>query len=106
MHFTTLNHQGIPLPKARPLPTDGPGLPRMARGLPVKRPIQGVKHVIAIASGKGGVGKSTTAVNLALALSLRNLQIGLLDADLFGPSIPKMMNLQGEPEITPDRTCF
>ncbi|XP_033732526.1 iron-sulfur protein NUBPL-like [Pecten maximus] len=74
---------------------------RMARGLPKKLPIPGVKHVVVVASGKGGVGKSTTAVNLALGLAANNpkSQVGLLDADIHGPSIPCMMNLQGQPEI-------
>ncbi|MDW8051585.1 MAG: Mrp/NBP35 family ATP-binding protein [Armatimonadota bacterium] len=55
-----------------------------------------VKHVIAIASGKGGVGKSTVAVNLAVALAQSGAKVGLLDADVYGPSIPKMMGCQGE----------
>ena len=68
----------------------------MARGLPKKRPIEGVKNVICVASGKGGVGKSTTAVNLGLALQKKlGLHIGLLDADVYGPSLPILMNLQG-----------
>jgi len=62
-------------------------------------PVEGVKKVIAIASGKGGVGKSTTAVNLAMALQKKGLRIGLLDADIYGPSIPRMMALSGKPEI-------
>ncbi|MCS6924133.1 MAG: Mrp/NBP35 family ATP-binding protein, partial [Fimbriimonadales bacterium] len=55
-----------------------------------------VKHVIAIASGKGGVGKSTVAVNLAVALAQSGAKVGLLDADIYGPSIPKMLGCQGE----------
>ncbi|KAJ3392729.1 hypothetical protein HDU92_008232 [Lobulomyces angularis] len=70
-----------------------PQLPRMSRGLPKKEKIFGVKHIIAVASGKGGVGKSTASVNLAVSLVKLGKKIGLLDADLFGPSIPKMMNL-------------
>ncbi|CAL9686657.1 unnamed protein product [Knipowitschia caucasica] len=74
----------------------------MARGLPKQKPIPGVKQVIVVASGKGGVGKSTTAVNLALALSANDtsISVGLLDADVYGPSIPKLMNLKGNPELT------
>ncbi|GBC00834.1 hypothetical protein RclHR1_03990011 [Rhizophagus clarus] len=72
---------------------------RMRRGLPTKRSIHGVKHVIAVASGKGGVGKSTTAVNLALAVSSFRKRVGILDADIFGPSVPRLMNLKGEPNI-------
>lgn len=73
-----------------------------SRGLPVRLPVAGVKQVIVVASGKGGVGKSTTAVNLALAMSLENMKktVGLLDADVYGPSIPRMMNLGGQPELT------
>ncbi|VTJ54861.1 Hypothetical predicted protein [Marmota monax] len=74
----------------------------MSRGLPKQKPIEGVKQVIVVASGKGGVGKSTTAVNLALALSANDSSkaIGLLDVDVYGPSIPKMMNLKGNPELS------
>ena len=62
-----------------------------------------VKHIVAVASGKGGVGKSTVSVNLALALSERGAAVGLLDIDIYGPSIPLMLECHGKPDITPDR---
>ncbi|CAG0913054.1 unnamed protein product [Notodromas monacha] len=72
---------------------------RMKRGLPKRLPIAGVTNTILIASGKGGVGKSTVAVNLALATASSGKTVGLLDADVYGPSIPIMMNLEGQPRI-------
>lgn len=62
-------------------------------------PLPNVGRVIAVASGKGGVGKSTTTVNLALALAQSGQVAGLLDADIYGPSIPRMLNLSGQPEV-------
>jgi ATP-binding protein involved in chromosome partitioning len=66
-------------------------------------PIPGVKNVLLVMSGKGGVGKSTTAVNLTLALKRAGLRVGLLDADIYGPSIPTMMGVHGHPPTRDDK---
>jgi ATP-binding protein involved in chromosome partitioning len=67
-----------------------------------KTRVNGVKRIIAVGSGKGGVGKSTTAVNIALALAAEGLKVGVLDADLYGPSVPKLLGIEGKPAIRDD----
>ena len=65
-----------------------------------------IKNVLAVASGKGGVGKSTVSVNLALSLKEQGYQVGLLDADIYGPSVPLMLNTEGKRPTTPDNKTF
>ncbi len=80
--------------KGTPAAGAGPGAsPAGGSGIP------GVKHIVAVASAKGGVGKSTVATNLALALAKSGLRTGLMDADIYGPSIPTMMGIDQQPEI-------
>jgi ATP-binding protein involved in chromosome partitioning len=80
--------------KAPGQPAPAPAQPQRGTAIP------GIKHLIAVASGKGGVGKSTTAVNLALALHSLGLKVAVLDADVYGPSMPKLFGLTGKPEAS------
>ena len=67
------------------------------RGVPES--VAGVRHIVAVASGKGGVGKSTVAANLAIALAQEGWRVGLLDADVFGPSAPRLFGLKEKPKV-------
>ena len=80
-------------------PPRAPGSPAPASGGLDSALLPGVTHVVAVASGKGGVGKSTVAVNLAVALARRGARVGLLDADIYGPSIPLMMGVDERPSL-------
>ncbi len=71
---------------------------------PTSNPVPGVKHIIAVGAGKGGVGKSTVAVNLALALKAKGAKVGLMDGDVYGPSIPKMLGNNQQPTGTGPNT--
>ncbi|MGO4573859.1 P-loop NTPase [Microvirga sp. 2TAF3] len=85
--------------------TPSPAAPRrpQAAAQSGSQRIPGVRHVIAVASGKGGVGKSTTACNLALGLKALGLKVGLLDADIYGPSMPKLLGIHGKPKLLENR---
>jgi ATP-binding protein involved in chromosome partitioning len=84
----------------------GPTGPAAGKRLQDKAPIAGVKNLVAVASGKGGVGKTTVAVNLAIALKNMDHAVGLLDADVYGPNVPVMLGTNEQPRAIDERTII
>ena len=84
----------------------GPTGPAAGKRLQDKAPITGVKNLVAVASGKGGVGKTTVAVNLAIALKNMGNAVGLLDADVYGPNVPVMLGTNEQPRAVDERTII
>ena len=93
---------GVPAVKVQ-IEQPAPAAPRAAAGMAQPRTIAGVKHIVAVASGKGGVGKSTVAVNLALAMHALGWRVGLMDADVYGPSVAMMVGVEKAVNLTPER---
>jgi len=93
--LVTLTAEKAPSPAAAQKPAAAPAGAKTA--------VEGVKHIIAVASGKGGVGKSTTSCNLALSFAAMGLKVGVLDADIYGPSMPKLFAIHGRPTLAGGR---
>jgi ATP-binding protein involved in chromosome partitioning len=93
--------QAAPAARTLPVMDDRPAAPRPSAPTPVAYPHLG--HVIAVSSGKGGVGKTTVAVNLAVSLARRGLRVGLMDADIYGPNVPLMMGVNAPPQVRNER---
>ncbi|MEM1343847.1 MAG: Mrp/NBP35 family ATP-binding protein [Pseudomonadota bacterium] len=100
-------HSGSPPSARAPAPKKAPPdiAPRRKPSQPANKKVEGVERIIAIASGKGGVGKSTVSANLAVAMAAKGLRVGLLDADVYGPSQPRMLGITGRPS-SPDGTTI
>ncbi len=100
-----------PRPGQRPAVPPRPAPSRPAPHAPAshsrgKRGVPGIEAIVAVASGKGGVGKSTTAVNLALGLAANGLRVGVLDADIYGPSMPRLLGIRGRPQTKDGKTLL